>query len=104
MTQEQIAAEARRIASLYRDDSGIHGVEESHASDIESLVRKAVEERDAEIERLRGALDTITRTPTMPFPDRGAHSERAFREAVWNAWSRIQLHARAALATQEPPK
>lgn len=53
-------------------------------------------------DQLREALEKIRRMPEMPFPDRGAHSERAFANAVWTAWSRIQQIADAALSA--PPQ
>lgn len=43
------------------------------------------------------ALWEIRKIPVMPFPDRAAHSEHAFGDAVWAAWSRIQQIAAAAL-------
>ena len=50
-----------------------------------------------EIQRLEAALKQIRSIPAIPFPDRGAHSERAFADAVWHAWSRIQQVAAEAL-------
>lgn len=44
------------------------------------------------------ALKKIVRTPAMPFPDPGAHSWRAFYEAVHSAYVQIQFIAREALA------
>jgi hypothetical protein len=44
------------------------------------------------------ALKKIVRTPAMPFPDAGAHSARAFYEAVHSAYVQIQCIAREALA------
>lgn len=50
---------------------------------------------------LVAALKKIRRTPAMPFPDAGAHSARAFTEAVCHAWCEIQKIADAALAEDE---
>lgn len=68
-----------------------------------------IAERDTlakDAERMRAALNTIARTPAMPFPDPGAHSARAYHEAVFVAWSRSNQTARAALAQieQERPE
>lgn len=63
-----------------------------------------IAERDTlakDAERMRAALNTIARTPAMPFPDPGAHSARAYHEAVFVAWSRSNQTARAALAQIE---
>ena len=50
------------------------------------------------IERLESALDKITKTPIMPFPD---PSWRAYAIAVHRAWC-DQVHtARAALNSNE---
>jgi len=50
------------------------------------------------IEELEKALERISRTPTMPFPDAGAHSVAAWGSAVYLAWKQIQNIARAALS------
>lgn len=47
---------------------------------------------------LYDAMKKIVRTPAMPFPDPGAHSARAFYEAVHYAYLDIQRIAREALA------
>lgn len=76
---------------------------EAQAAENERLTAEcdeAREERDA----MRAALNTIARTPAMPFPDPGAHSERAYHEAVFVAWSRSNQTARAALAQIEQEK
>ncbi len=52
---------------------------------------------------LHEALVKITRLPVMPFPDPGAHSWQAFAEAVYAAWNRIQIVARAAVAKAQEP-
>jgi hypothetical protein len=49
------------------------------------------------------ALKKIVRTPAMPFPDPGAHSARAFYEAVHSAYVQIQFIAREALAAATDP-
>ena len=54
------------------------------------------------IAKLREALEQVRRTPTVPFPDRSAHSERAFADAVWRAWSRQTQIADAALYSTAP--
>lgn len=69
-------------------------------AEIDRLTRERDEAR-AERERFRAALNTIARTPAMPFPDPGAHSARAYHEAVFVAWSRSNQTARAALAQIE---
>jgi hypothetical protein len=51
--------------------------------------------------RMEEALREIRMTPSRPFPDAGAHSERAFADAVWRAWNTIQRIARAALAQEQ---
>jgi hypothetical protein len=51
---------------------------------------------------LREALGVIRHIPVKPFPDAGAHSWRAFGEAVFGAWSDIQRVAEAALRTDAP--
>lgn len=63
-------------------------------------VRNLRAERDA----LRAALNAIARIPAMGFPDPGAHSARAYHEAVFVAWSRSNQTARAALAQIEKEK
>jgi hypothetical protein len=50
------------------------------------------------------ALKKIVRTPAMPFPDPGAHSARAFYEAVHSAYVHIQFIARTALAAATEPQ
>ena len=65
------------------------------------LLHRERESHAAEVVRYRAALDKIMRTPTMPFPDPGAHSQEAFGRAVFDAWSRMSLTAR--YATVEPP-
>lgn len=50
---------------------------------------------------LREALEKIRRTPSMPFPDPGAHSAMAWGRAVYSAWQQIQSIARAALSEGE---
>lgn len=57
----------------------------------------ARDEMKAQRDTLRGLLRDLQRIPTMPFPDREAHSERAFADAVWRAWSEIQRRITAAL-------
>lgn len=47
------------------------------------------------------ALLSITLIPAMPFPDPGAHSWRAFGEAVYRAYCDIQRTAKQALSS--PP-
>jgi hypothetical protein len=60
-------------------------------------------QRSGGTERLREALTKIRKTPVMPFPDAGAHSWRAFGEAVYRAWCDIQRIAEAALADSPQP-
>lgn len=50
---------------------------------------------------LRAALETIRRTPSMPFPDPNAHSPGAWSTAVYRAWADIQEISKAALTTFE---
>jgi len=50
-----------------------------------------------ENERMREALEKIRRTPSMPFPDPGAHSAAAWGRAVYTAWKQIQGTAAVAL-------
>ncbi len=72
-----------------------------------NALRELIAERDTlakDAERMRAALNTIARTPAMPFPDPGAHSARAYHEAVFVAWSRSNQTARAALAQIEQEK
>ena len=57
-----------------------------------------IAELEAQRNRLREALERIHRIPAIPFPDPGAHSERAFSDAVWTAWSRMHQIASAALS------
>lgn len=45
----------------------------------------------------REALEQIRRTPSMPFPDPGAHSWRAYADAVHRAYFQIQQIAARAL-------
>lgn len=61
---------------------------------------------EADRERMREALNTIARTPAMPFPDVGAHSAAAYHGAVFRAWSLSNQTARAALTplNKEPTK
>ena len=61
-------------------------------------LRERARQAEASEARLREALEQIRRVPTTPFPDPGAHSERAFSDAVWTAWSRMQQIASAALS------
>lgn len=56
-------------------------------NELAAALRRA-DEADAKLHR-------IIRTPAMPFPDAGAHSERAFSDAVYRAWSEIQRIARS---------
>lgn len=88
------AARTREMHADYRSES-CDAV--ASAVDREMALRA---ERDA----MRAALNTIARTPAMPFPDPGAHSERAYHEAVFVAWSRSNQMARAALAQIEQEK
>jgi hypothetical protein len=60
---------------------------------------------DSTPDPLYDAMRKIVRTPAMPFPDPGAHSARAFYEAVHAAYVQIQFIAREAIAAAtEPPK
>jgi len=52
--------------------------------------------RDQASSAMLGALEKIRRTPSRPFPDPGAHSERAFGDAVHRAWREIQSIATEA--------
>lgn len=49
-------------------------------------------------EEMARALERIIATPSMPFPDPGAHSWRAWGSAVYSAWQQIQFTARTALS------
>lgn len=58
--------------------------------------RRTPSPRDQACSAMLGALEKIRRTPSMPFPDPGAHSERAFGNAVHRAWREIQSIAKEA--------
>ena len=63
----------------------------------------AYNEEKARLDALIAEVEKIRRTPAMPFPDRDAHSERAFGNAVWTAWSRIQQIACEAIDAARKP-
>lgn len=71
------------------------------ADEIERLRASSAREK-----RMEEALEKIRRTPSMPFPDPGAHSARAWGVAVYTAWKQIQGIAYVALSSdgrgQEP--
>jgi hypothetical protein len=51
----------------------------------------------AENARMKGALKQITKAPSHPFPDAGAHSWQVLAEAVYRAFCDVRSIARAAL-------
>lgn len=54
----------------------------------------ALDEANKRADEAEAKLYKIVRTPVIPFPDPGAHSERAFSDALYRAWSDIQRIAR----------
>lgn len=88
-------------------DAPVRWLGKHRADAMREEIERLTAERDevrAERDAMRAALNTIARTPAMPFPDPGAHSERAYHEAVFLAWSRSNQTARAALAQIEQEK
>lgn len=67
-----------------------------HEFDEQPLSPAASSPRDQACSAMLGALEKIRRTPSMPFPDPDAHSERAFGNAVHRAWREIQSIAKEA--------
>ena len=86
--------EVKRIAERLLIDS--RNIQEAEKKILIAAVEKNSTLR-THVKLLREALEKIRRTPVKPFPDSAAHSERAFSNAVWEAWSDIQRKAKAAL-------
>ena len=86
--------EAKRITERLLIDS--RNIQEAEKKTLIAAVEKNSTLR-THVKLLREALEKIRRTPVKPFPDSAAHSERAFSNAVWEAWSDIQRKAQAAL-------
>jgi len=97
-----------RVAKIAGHDPSARPHDEFHNAVTIFGLCHAIEQHIArqtqEIKELREALEKIRRTPTMPFPDAGAHSERTFGQAVWRAWSAIQGIAASALSRTSKPE
>ena len=96
-------ATAYRLACISDDDCFFMDFDDE-ADAIEMMSRRPTPPADAVVEALREALEKISRTPSRPFPDPGAHSVHAYASAVRVAWSDIQNIARAALALAGVPQ
>lgn len=91
--REQIAScEAALDEANKRADEAISAGRQVADYNMELLTLLADANRRAD--EAEAKLYKIARTPVMPFPDPGAHSERAFSDAVYRAWSDIQRIAR----------
>lgn len=66
---------------------------------LKAALQPSAQPEKVDLSAIRSMLKDIRLTPSRPFPDRGAHGETSFGDAVFRAWSRTQQLAQGALDT-----
>ncbi len=95
--RSNIDLDRARKAETQRDDAQARCLRAQQIAMECQTEKLAAQVLRAHVKLLREALERVQRIPSKPFPDRGAHSERAFSGAVWQAWRDIQLLTTATL-------